>query len=196
MPRPVRFTPETILDRALPIFWDQGFLGTSIDDLTRSVGASRQAIYSAFPDKRALLLACIDSYKCLIVDPAFSIVEQPRAGLREIANYFEVQISASETAGLPSAGCLLGNLTTELAPHDPQVERAVRSHLTRLRTGFLRALQTACGQQTATDLEAWAELLTVTAQGLWSTARVTRDASELRRPVRALLELIEGAMTK
>jgi hypothetical protein len=94
------------------------------------------------------------------------------------------------------AGCLLANPTTEIAPNDPQVETSVQAHPTRLRAELFLAPKTHCRKQPDADLEAWALLLTVTAQGLWSTARVTRDSAELRRPVHALLELIEGATEK
>ena len=196
MPRSQSFTSASISERALPVFWRNGFVGTSIEDLTRAVGASRHAIYSAFADKRALLVGCIETYRRSIVDPAFSVVEEEGAGLDAIAIYFEMQIVAAEQAGLPGDGCLLANLTTEIAPHDPEVTEAVQAHLARLRLGFAQALRNAPGHFTDVQVDGLAALLATAAQGLWSVARVTDDAADLRRPVAALLQLIEGAVTK
>ena len=193
MPRPVRFTATTIAERALPTFWARGDSGTSIDDVLSCTGASRQVLYRAFPDKRSLLLACVDVYRRTVVDPAFAAVERPGAGLRDIANYFETQIAAAEAAGLPGPGCLLVNLATEVAPHDAAVAAVVQAHVKRLRTGFANVLRAACADRRV-DVDPLASLLATTAQGLWASARVASDASELRRPVRALMGLIEGAI--
>jgi len=75
------------------------------------------------------------------VEPAFSQVEAPKAGLSDIAGYWELQISRGEQAGLPGPGCLLANTMTERAPHAPDVAKVVAAHNNRLRAGFRNALR-------------------------------------------------------
>jgi len=195
MPRPIRFTSAAIAERALSTFWECGYAATSVDELVRRTGASRQAVYSIYPDKRSLLLACVDAYRRTIVDPAFANVERPGAGLTEISRYFEVQIAAAAAAGLPGPGCFIANLSTEMASHDSEVAEIVRAHLDRLRKGFTNALTTSCEGGCA-QIDGWAALLVTMAQGLWLLVRVTSDAAELRRPVAALIGLIEGAIAR
>jgi len=60
--RPRAFDAETVLDRALQVFWRKGFDGTSLSDLTRAMGINRPSIYAAFGDKRALFCKVLDRY--------------------------------------------------------------------------------------------------------------------------------------
>lgn len=193
MPRARRFSSEQVVEFALPMFWRGGFEATSMDELVRRTGVSRYALYSAYPDKRALLLAILGRYRQDIVDPAFDRVERTGSGLAEIAGYFEIQIAGAEAAGLPGPGCLIGNLAASEATRDPEMATAVQAHLDRLRAGFATAL--AGAGATVEQAEQWAALLVVTAQGLWSVSRSTTDAAMLRRPVAALIDLIRRSLS-
>ena len=180
----------------MPVLWRAGYPTTSIDDLAKATEASRYAIYSAFEDKRSLLLACIDRYMREIVDPAFGPVETAMARLADIEAYFETQIAAAETQGLPALGCFLGNLAIDTAPTDGEVAHIVRAHYERLRAGFINALTNEAEGKSRPEIDSWAELLAALAQGLWSQSRTTTDAGELRRPVAALLTLIKGSLRR
>lgn len=193
MPRPQRYDANNLAHAAFPHFWWRGYARTSVADLS-GAGGSRQAIYAAFPDKRALFLASLDAYRATIVDPAFSPVERPNAGLSEIAGFFERHIAAAEQHGLPGPGCLLANTLVELASSDPDIAAAVQTHLDRLTAGFARALANACAGRRATEIAGWATLLTTTAQGVWAISRIATDAAALRAPVQAVLTLIQEAI--
>lgn len=189
MPRPKSQTRERMVARALPRFWRYGYGATSIDDLVRSTGASRHALYQEFGDKRGLFLACLDHYRDAFVTPAFGPVEQADAGLEEIAGFLDYQIARSERAGLPGVGCLFANTMTEVAPHDPEIAARVRAHNTRLAQGFAavfrRAAQGDLSQRASAEL---GEALASSVQGLWSISRVTTDARTLRQHAAALLQ--------
>lgn len=61
--RPRGFDREVALDRALEIFWAQGYAGTSIADLTAAMQINPPSLYAAFGDKRQLYLAALDRYQ-------------------------------------------------------------------------------------------------------------------------------------
>jgi AcrR family transcriptional regulator len=60
--RPRSFSQEDALDRALELFWRNGYEGTSIADLTAAMGINRPSLYAAFGDKQALFRAAVDRY--------------------------------------------------------------------------------------------------------------------------------------
>ncbi|MEQ6343188.1 MULTISPECIES: TetR/AcrR family transcriptional regulator [Vibrio] len=46
--RPRSFDQEKALEEALKVFWEQGFEGTSLSDLTKAMGINKPSMYSAF----------------------------------------------------------------------------------------------------------------------------------------------------
>ncbi|MDB6080088.1 MAG: TetR family transcriptional regulator [Akkermansiaceae bacterium] len=60
--RPREFDPAEALDKALKIFWQKGYEGTSLTDLTESMGINRPSLYAAFGNKEALFRKALDRY--------------------------------------------------------------------------------------------------------------------------------------
>jgi AcrR family transcriptional regulator len=60
--RPRSFDIDGALDRALRVFWQKGYEGASLSDLTKAVGVSRPSLYAAFGDKEALFRKALDRY--------------------------------------------------------------------------------------------------------------------------------------
>jgi TetR/AcrR family transcriptional regulator, transcriptional repressor for nem operon len=175
-------------------FWFHGYEATSIQDLIEATGSNRAAIYAMFGGKKGLFLACIESYRALVVTPAFAPVEADDAGLAAISAFFETQIAAAEATGLPGPGCLIANSMTEIAPHDADVQALVDAHLDRLRKGFAAALAREFATPRGKAL-ALGQFLAVGAQGLWSYSRSVADAKPLRAHARLLISFVAGALS-
>ena len=60
--RPRAFDVDEALDRAVLLFWSQGFEGTSLDDLTEAMGISRPSLYRAFGNKEQLFYKALERY--------------------------------------------------------------------------------------------------------------------------------------
>jgi AcrR family transcriptional regulator len=60
--RPREFEPDEALDKALHVFWRQGYEGTSLSDLTEAMGISRPSLYAAFGNKEELFRRALDRY--------------------------------------------------------------------------------------------------------------------------------------
>ena len=61
--RPREFDIEQALDRAVQLFWRNGYEGTSIADLTEALGITRASLYAAFGSKEALFRRVMDRYE-------------------------------------------------------------------------------------------------------------------------------------
>jgi AcrR family transcriptional regulator len=60
--RPRTFDKNQALDRALEVFWRQGYEGASICDLTAAMGISPPSLYAAFGNKESLFRQALDRY--------------------------------------------------------------------------------------------------------------------------------------
>jgi AcrR family transcriptional regulator len=61
--RPREFNINEALERAMKLFWRQGYEGTSLADLTHALQITRPSLYAAFGSKEALFLKALDLYE-------------------------------------------------------------------------------------------------------------------------------------
>jgi AcrR family transcriptional regulator len=62
MGRPREFSEAAALDAAMRVFWEKGYEGASLDDLTRAMGINRSSLYASFGDKQKLFIRVIARY--------------------------------------------------------------------------------------------------------------------------------------
>lgn len=60
--RPRSFDQEVALREAMRLFWNRGYDGTSLADLTEAMGLSPSSLYSAFGSKEELYQAAVQNY--------------------------------------------------------------------------------------------------------------------------------------
>lgn len=60
--RPRSFDRDAALEQAVRIFWEHGYEGTSVADLTRAMGIGPPSLYAAFGDKRSLFEEVLAAY--------------------------------------------------------------------------------------------------------------------------------------
>jgi AcrR family transcriptional regulator len=62
MGRPRGFCEEAALEAAMRVFWEKGYEGATLSDLTEAMGINRSSMYTTFGDKEALFQRAIARY--------------------------------------------------------------------------------------------------------------------------------------
>lgn len=188
MARPKEFDQTSTLDRAMDLFWRQGYEATSLADLERHLGIGRQSIYDTFGNKIDLYRQALDRYSAVPVSYLLSRLEA--GGAHAIRGFFERLIDYQAQASPPA--CFIVNSAIEVAPRDTQVHSRVTEHLRRLDTGFHAAFERAQAQGHVTasglkDPKAAARLLTCATLGLLVAAKARVPVDILRQTAEATL---------
>jgi AcrR family transcriptional regulator len=75
--RPAAFDKEAALDKAMRLFWERGYEGTSMADLTHAMELHPSSIYAAFGDKQALFALAARRYADVPAQYMTRALEQP-----------------------------------------------------------------------------------------------------------------------
>jgi AcrR family transcriptional regulator len=186
--RPRKFDPDAVLETAMELFWEHGFEGVSISDLTAATGINRRSLYAHFGSKDDLFGQAVARY---MAGPAAYIAEalmRPSAWLVAHA-IVHGAVDANTTEGRPR-GCLL--VQSALAAGEES--EAVRLDLLRRRQDGVEALARrfddfqSGGELAGADSLALSRWINAVCQGIAIQARSGASRGELH-------ELAELALT-
>jgi len=163
MPRPKTFDVDDVLDRAVDLFWVNGFAATSMEDLVNHLGINRGSLYSTFGSKQELYERSLERYLTSGQHRFAEKITDPAIPLREALSAL-LTSSAKKT---DHRGCLLVNTTMERNATD---ERSL--HMTSKGFDELRAILIAAFESRRNELadgltpDQAADLVLVATQGL------------------------------
>jgi TetR/AcrR family transcriptional regulator, transcriptional repressor for nem operon len=121
MARHKEFEVNEVLDKAIQLFWEQGYEKTSMQELVEFMGIHRRSIYDTFGDKHTLFMKALKRYEAIQNKKMSLLVEKQESVKELIRQFFE---STLEKTGDPQ-GCFIVNSGVELGLLDPEVSSFV-----------------------------------------------------------------------
>jgi TetR/AcrR family transcriptional repressor of nem operon len=171
------FDEKEVLEKAVNLFWNKGFNGTSMQDLVSGLGISRSSLYDTFGDKHQLYLKALESYKhtyainlCAVLDESKTV----RVAVAQLLALVANNLLNDERR----RGCFMVNAGVELASHDTEVNGLVCQTEKQLEQAFFQILEQgqANGEISKdNDVLALAGFFTNTVRGLNVLAKTSND---------------------
>lgn len=155
MARNKEFDQTAVLDKAVTIFWQQGYEHTSIQDLVDYMGIHRRSIYDTFGDKHALFLQVLGRYEQYATRLFTAAIDDRMTIKKKFERIF--QVAAFQPASVPR-GCLLVNTAAELSLLDEEVAKKIASFFARTKNYFQQLLIQAQKQGELSEAEDVAQL--------------------------------------
>ena len=179
--RPRSFCKDEALDRAMVVFWRQGYEGASLSCLTEAMGINSPSLYACFGSKEGLFKAVVERYDQRRIAFMTTVAAAPTAAGVAEAFLTGVAEFVAETGGKNPPGCLMlqGGLSCgdNTIPDLLMKSRAEKEAMLRAR--FEQAKKSGDLAKDS-DPAALARYLAVMANGLAVQAAAGATAQQLR----------------
>jgi len=190
MARPIGFDRSKAVNRALVLFWRQGYQATSLVDLLSAMGISRSSFYAAFIDKRGLFIECLDRFSGRTLE----MLERSRAEMPPVdalQSFFEGSLlGARSTKG--HWGCMLVNTVLEMAGVDDELAARASQHLGVIQRFFQACLEDAGA--TPSRAEDLAAMLMLVNEGIRVSSRRRLPDAQHMRPIATTFQMIRSTI--
>lgn len=187
--RPRSFDRTEALASAMELFWEKGYEGASMSELTATMGIGAPSLYAAFGSKEGLFRESVDLY-CATDGAAIWEATLAAPTAYEAVEVFLMTTAREFSRSKKPRGCLV----ILSALHATESSKTVRDELTARRAQSLRSLvaKLAAGVESGeisstVDLEALARYYITVQQGMSIQARDGADRATLEGIARGAL---------
>jgi len=122
MARSVEFNECEIIEKAMNVFWEKGYHGTSMQDLVDAMQINRSSLYNTIGDKHCLFIKCVTVYAEAGLKETQDKVAKEKSALQALIN-----IIRDKAAWVVDSekGCLGIKTVFEIAPEDTEVRNVL-----------------------------------------------------------------------
>lgn len=189
-----QFDVDEVVDQAMRVFWEFGYAGASLEQLSAATGLGRGSLYGAFGSKDGLFLEALQRYSTIYgarFDAALSSAATDPVGA--IAAFFDVALQRIADPAVPD-GCLIAQSTISSPTLEPAVATHVRAMLHQQYARIRSALATA--HPDAALVDELATYVVAVNQSLAVLSRGGVDEQQLRCTVRLACQTIANQLER
>ncbi|AEL25299.1 TetR/AcrR family transcriptional regulator [Cyclobacterium marinum] len=170
MARKKEYREEEVIDKAMRLFWRNGYERTSMQMLEKVMGINKFSIYSSFGSKRGVFLQSLNCYQST-VGAMFEKFKKASNGVEDIKQFFYDSVAICAEEGNVK-GCLLTNTYNEFSESDdPEIKTQVMAFMDNLKLLFLEKLRIGSNKEESLLLKQ-ANFLVIAKHGLAAASRV------------------------
>ncbi len=182
--RPREFCVDHALTQALRVFWEKGYEGTSLTDLTDAMGITRPSLYAAFGNKESLFRKTLDLYEREKLNYIGKALAEPTA--RGVAEVMLRGAVGNVTSCDEPHGCLGVIASVACGEEAKSIREAVQERGKRFHASIIERFERAKAEgdlPAEVDVEGLTDLLRALLQGISIQAGSGATREELDRLV-------------
>jgi len=194
MARTKEFDERQALVKAMLVFWEKGYEGTSIQDLERAMGLKRTSIYNAFGNKRRLFEQIVACYKESVMAELVAAMDGApdiREGVRRLLNgAIEMHFNEANPGG-----CLVVLSVLESEQIDAKARAELEKTLHDMKAMLQSRLNRArkAGELPAKlDAGGMANTIAATLAGMMVLGKANFSKAALKKTVNQVVGLLDG----
>lgn len=181
MARNVEFSEEQAIDKAMEVFWTNGYTATSMRDLTDAMRINSSSLYNTIGDKHTLFIRCLEKYTEQRQQRFLELTQGQASPLEKLKHLIKVvTLSIDQTP----AACMAIKASFEMAERDPQIHSILKTDAefsyNQVRGLLERAI--AEGQlHNELDMEATAHYIVNSFTGWYEMYILNKDKKQIQK---------------
>ena len=188
-----KYDRDDVIRKAMLLFWEKGFNGTSTRDLQRAVDLRPGSIYSAFGSKEGLFKEALRYYSATTYALMQEKIQQQGSPLAGLQAFIHCSVISNRSSA-PSDMCMLVKTVAELTDSSPELLHESQALMKKGELSFARVLQEAQAQgelPSSVDPQALAKYIQVQMIGLRTYLRTSNDVAAVEKLITDIFTMLK-----
>ncbi len=183
MGRPKGFSRESVLQKAMPVFWKRGFADATLQDLEHATGVNKSGLYTEFKDKEDLFVSSLKYY--LQSSGSEEMLTAKPLGWSNVQHFLEIGLHCED--GLH--GCFSVNSMREVAVLPQEAADIIAESQERLKRLLIRNIKAELPNANASSL---ADTILTFFSGINIEQNLYTGRAAILRRIGGFMQLLRG----
>jgi len=187
MARAVEFNENEAIRKAMEVFWEKGYHGTSLRDLTDAMKINSSSLYNTIGDKHELFLRSLKLYTEQRKELLLDLAKQAKSPFQALVSFID---EAARVIAAEANSCLAVKAAFEIGSKDDRVQALLKAD-SAFSQEFLSSLITKAMEQGEMskdeDPEVLADYIISTYTGWYEMCILHGDPMKIKRMAQLLI---------
>ena len=186
MPKIEQFDKNKAVQMALDVFWEKGYKGTSLTDLTESLGIGKGSFYNTFKSKRVLFEQCIYVFQESSLNNLKEKLHTEVDVKKGLHNYL-IETLEDAMNDKRHRGCFMTNISTELGASDEEIAHMMNDYYSKMKVIITNYLKHGSDLQNNAITEIADTVITFFI-GMTVQVKLQNDKTQIENSIHRLIE--------
>lgn len=185
MARALEFDYDKAIDKATRVFWKKGYSDTSLRDLLKAIGIGEGSFYNTLKSKKQLYLECLKHYNGTVGRRRGEALFSPSSAKEGVRGLFKTVLDDLDDPRTPRV-CLVARSVSSDVLAERDLQKVVLTDMAAFVGAFSDRLKSAkdTGELPPQfEAEVVAQIIATYLQGLYRSALLSYDRSQLERQI-------------